>query len=140
VAVVTNRKRYAPGEKASLSLMTTNEAERLAPAIAQLAVVDQSVVTMADERTARSLPTHFLLTTEVRKPEDLEHADFLLGSHPKAPVALDLLLGTQGWRRFAEQDPGLFRQKQQPEADRLLVLNGQLTPEMAPKVTNLDEV
>src|SRR5207237_656270 len=61
------------------------------------------VVTMADEKTARSLPTHFLLTSEVRQPEDLEHVDVLLGPHPKAPAALDLLLGTQGWRRFVEQ-------------------------------------
>jgi len=58
---------------------------------------------MADEKTARAMPTHFLMTTEVRKPEDLEYADFLLGKHPKAAVALDLLLGTQGWRRFASR-------------------------------------
>ena len=55
------------------------------------------------------MPTHFLLTTEVRRPEDLEYADFLLGPQAKATEALDLLLGTQGWRRFAEQDPAKFR-------------------------------
>ena len=71
-------------------------------------VVNKSVVTMADEKTFRTMPTHFLLTSEVHQPEDLEHADVLLGSHPKAAAALDLLLGTQGWRRFAEQnDPKL---------------------------------
>ena len=105
-----------------------------------LAVVDQSVLTMADEKTYRTMPTHFLLTTEVRRAEDLEYADFLLGQHPKAAEALDLLLGTQGWRRFAEQNPNRFRdelrkkteglpdadrQREEQEAERLLVLTGQ---------------
>ena len=47
-----------------------------------VAVVDRSVVTMADEKTSRAMPTHFLLTTEVRRAEDLEYADFLVGRHP----------------------------------------------------------
>ena len=67
-----------------------------------IAVVDKSVLTLADEKTARTLPTHFLLTSDVKKTEELEYADFLLGPHPKASQALDLLLGTHGWRRFAQ--------------------------------------
>ena len=88
------------------------------------------MLTLADEKTARSMPTHFLLTTEVRRPEDLEYADFLLGPQPKAAQALDLLLGTQGWRRFAEQDPGQFREQHhdKDEAERLLVTIGQSAP------------
>lgn len=145
VSVIAKRKQFAPGEKASLSVVTTNETERLAPAIAQVAVIDKSVLTMADERTARSLPTHFLLTTEVRRAEDLEHADFLIGQHPKAPRVLDLLLGTQGWRRFAEQKgaeqfretirkagEGLSdeeQQKQTEDAERLLVMIGHSHPQ-----------
>ncbi|MGH7227175.1 MAG: hypothetical protein ACRELF_28500, partial [Gemmataceae bacterium] len=87
--------------------------------------VDKSVVTLADDKTLRTMPAHFLLTTEVRRPEDLEYADFLLGSHPQAAEALDLLLGTQGWRRFAEQNPNKFRNEQKEEAERLLVMIGQ---------------
>src|SRR5712692_3342310 len=71
------------------------------------------------------MPTHYYLTTEVRRPEDLEYADVLLGAHPKAAAALDLLLGTQGWRRFAEQNPQKFRQQFKEDADRLLVTTGQ---------------
>ncbi|MBY0456534.1 MAG: hypothetical protein K2V38_04300, partial [Gemmataceae bacterium] len=55
----------------------------------------------------RALPTHFLLAGEVKNPDDLEYADFLLTTDPndlhKAREALDLVLGTQGWRRFVEQ-------------------------------------
>src|SRR5712692_9342530 len=71
------------------------------------------------------MPTHYYLTTEVRRPEDLEYADVLVGAHPKSAAALDLLLGTQGWRRFAEQNPGKFRQQSKEDADRLLVTIGQ---------------
>ncbi len=108
-----------------------------------VAVVDRSVLTLADEKTARTMPTHFLLTTEVRRAEDLEYADFLVGPHPLAPRVLDLLLGTQGWRRFAEQNPNQFRdrlrkeaegmpdgdrQRHQEEGERLMVMIGQSSP------------
>src|SRR5262249_35182213 len=128
VAIKPDRDHYVPGDSVTLALTATNEKAQPAPAILMLAVVDQSVVTMAEEETARTMPTHFYLTTEVRKPEDLEYADFLLTSHPKAAAALDLLLGTQGWRRFAEQNPGEFRRQQKDEAERLLVTIGQSTP------------
>ena len=102
-----------------------------------VAVADKSVITLADEKTFRSMPTHFLLTSEVRRPEDLEYADFLVGSHPRAAEALDLLLGTQGWRRFLESDPTRMPGKDRKlnaeemrcstsDVDRLMVAMGQL--------------
>ena len=123
LAAQAERQNYTPGERVKLVCLAANEKGEKTPAIIMVAVVDKSVLTMADEKTFRSLPTHFLLTTEVRRPEDLEHADFLVGESPKAAIALDLLLGTQGWRRFAEQNPGQFKQAFPQEADRVLVLN-----------------
>ncbi|HEV3079062.1 MAG TPA: alpha-2-macroglobulin family protein [Gemmataceae bacterium] len=125
--VKPDKKLYVPGEKVTLNFSSINEKEQPAPAIVMVSVVDKSVIKMADEKTYRTMPTHYYLTTEVQKPEDLEYADFLLSAHPKATAALDLLLGTQGWRRFAEQDPGLFRQKNGAEAERLLATTGQGT-------------
>lgn len=115
---------FVPGEKVQLTVETRDESEKPKPAVLWAAVVNQSVITMADEKTERLLPTHFLLSGEVKKGEELEHADFLLTQHPKAAEALDLLLGTQGWRRFAEQQPQEFR-KQVPaeEADRILLVS-----------------
>lgn len=131
-----NKPYYCPGERANVFCEATDEKGRPVPAVVCLSAVDKSVITMADEKTARAMPTHYFLTTEVRKPEDLEHADFLLGDHPNAPRALDLLLGTQGWRRFAEQDPAIFKEKHGDDAERLLASMGQ-----APVVTsNRDEV
>src|SRR5262249_12532006 len=125
LAVLPDKQRYAPGQRVSLSFSARNEKGRPADAIVMVAAVDKSVLTLADEKTARSMPTHFLLTTEVRKPEDLEHADFLLGTHPRALEAVDLLLGTQGWRRFAEQAPERFRQQHADDAGRLLAAMGE---------------
>jgi hypothetical protein len=137
-----DKPRYIPGDKVNLSITGLNEKEQPTGAIVMVAAVDKSVITMADEKTARTMPTHFYLTTEVRRPEDLEYADFLLTANPKAPAALDLLLGTQGWRRFAEQDPGMFQQRFGQDADRLLTANGQggqrATALMQPEVERLN--
>jgi hypothetical protein len=122
--VTPDHKQYTPGEKVRLSLNALAETEKETPAVLLVSVVDKSVITMADEKTARAMPTHFFLTTEVRKPEELEYTDILLGSHPKAAQALDLLLGTQGWRRFAEQNPGEFQQKFADDATRFLATIG----------------
>jgi A-macroglobulin TED domain/Alpha-2-macroglobulin family len=128
VNIRPNLSSYVPGQKVQLGVETFNEKGEPAPAVVMLAVVDKSILTLADEKTYRQMPTHFLLTSEVRKPEDLEYADFLLGPQAKAMEALDLLLGVQGWRRFAQQDPAKFREKNvidKEEAESLLVMEGQ---------------
>ena len=127
IKLIPDQASYVPGQKVKLKIETSDELSKLASSIIMLGVVDKSVITMADEKTARSMPTHFLLTTEIRKSQDLEYTDVLLGEHPRASEALDLLLGSQGWRRFAEQDPSKFRQMHKEEADNLLVTIGQST-------------
>src|SRR5262249_20601650 len=122
--VKSDKQVYTPGEKVKLWFTSVNEDEKSAGTILFVSAVDNSIVTMADEKTRRAMPTHFLMTSEVKKPEDLEYADFLIGPHPKAAKALDLLLGTQGWRRFLEQDPTRFKKNETEEADRLLVSIG----------------
>jgi hypothetical protein len=136
LAIKPNKAVYIPGDRVLLDVTATNEKGELAPAIALVAVTDLSTHILADDKTARSMPTHFLLTTEVRRPEDLEQADFLLGVDPRAATALDLLLGTQGWRRFAEQDPAKFKQEHKDDAERLLATTGQARV----KTSNAQEV
>jgi uncharacterized protein YfaS (alpha-2-macroglobulin family) len=123
--IKSDKAGYVPGDRVKVLVKGTKENQDPAPAVVMLAVVDKSVLKLADEKTYRSMPAHVLLTSEVRRPEDLEHADFLLGQGPSAAKALDLLLGTQGWRRFAEQNPTKFREERGEDAQRLLVLNGQ---------------
>lgn len=114
---------FVPGEAARLDIAATTEAGAPAAAVLWTAVVNKSVLAMADEKTARLMPTHFLLAGETQNPNDLEHADFLLTDHPKAAPALDLLLGTQGWRRFLEQG-GQFHRTDDIRADDLMVAYG----------------
>ena len=123
------RGAFVPGQRVRLTIESKDESDRAKPAVLWAAVVNKSVISMADDKTERLLPTHFLLSGEVQKGEDLEYSDFLLTDHPKAEKGLDMLLGTQGWRRFAEQNPGEFRQRvPATEANRLLVASAMSGP------------
>jgi hypothetical protein len=90
-----------------------------------LTVTDSSVLEMIDKREqAGRLPVMVLLESEVR---DLSDAHVYLDeTNPKAPLATDLLLGTQGWRRFATVDPNSFIARHGDAARRALAV--QWTP------------
>jgi len=130
LAIRPDKSNYATGESVHVGVTATNEKGQPQPAIVMMAVVDQTLLKLANEKTYRSMPAHFLLTTELRRPQDLEHADFLLGADPQAAKSLDFLLGTQGWRRFAEQDPAKFQKEHSQDARRLLALEGQSPPRL----------
>ena len=98
------REHFAPGDPVELSLAVTNERGEPTPAVLGMSVVPETIWKMVEEETPK-ITTQFYLTSEIEKPEDLEKADFYLSDDPQAPAALDLLLGTQGWRRFVEQSP-----------------------------------
>ena len=127
LGVKPDRARYSPGDKVRLDLSATNERDQPVPAVLLVGVVNRSVITMADNKTDRLMPTHFLISGEVTHPSELEHADFLLTDHPKAAVALDLLLATQGWRRFAEQNGTAIAAANRKEVDEMLTAHGQIS-------------
>jgi hypothetical protein len=101
--IATDKPSYVPGEKVQLTLTSRGEDQELLSSVAMVAVVDRTALALGEERTARSLPTHFYLMSNVQGAEELENADFLLTANPAAERVLDLLLGTQGWRRFVER-------------------------------------
>ena len=125
LTVNPDKAGYSPSDKVKLELGALNEKEAPVPAVLLVGVVNRSVVAMADNKTDRLMPTHFLLAGDVKHPADLEHADFLLTDHPKAAVALDLLLGTQGWRRFAEQLLAPANPLDRGEVERMMIAHGQ---------------
>ncbi len=115
---------FAPGSPVDLKISAQDEKGNPAAAILWAAVVNSAITPSS---TDRSLPTHFLLAGEIQTPDDLEYADFLLTDHPQAANALDLVLATQGWRKFVEQQSlaGLLREpKRKLAAESLLVMNG----------------
>jgi hypothetical protein len=101
VEVAGDRAWYAPTDPVELKLRITDETEAPLAAALGIAVVDDAVLNLADDKSTR-MPTYFHLLTEIDYPEDLEDANFYLSEEEGAAEALDLLLGTQGWRRFVE--------------------------------------
>ena len=100
VKLTADAKQYVPGGKARITVQTTDEKGQPIDAVAGLTVADDSVLEMIKRREqAPRLPVMVLLEGEVRELADA-HV-YLDPNHPQAPLAVDLLLGTQGWRRFA---------------------------------------
>ena len=93
------KDRYVPGEKVQLDITTTDENGRPVEAVVGLTVTDDTVLEMIDKREqAPRLPVMVYLENEVL---DLADAHvYLDNTNPDAPRAVDLLLATQGWRRF----------------------------------------
>ncbi|MFH1266880.1 MAG: MG2 domain-containing protein, partial [Planctomycetota bacterium] len=94
-------RRYSPGDQIEMPLSVTDEAGNPAAATLGVRVLNGALWNLAGDDTP-DIPAHFRLATEVEHPQDLERADFYLSQSREAAVALDLLLGTQGWRRFLE--------------------------------------
>jgi len=95
-----SQRQRSPGESVRLNFQVRDENGQPAPAVLGVAVVDDAALSL-DGVERPTMSTHFWLTSEVKSPEDLEHANFYLSDAPDAEQAIDLLLGTQGWRRFA---------------------------------------
>jgi hypothetical protein len=121
----------SPGEPARLTLQVTDEQGQPAAGVLGVAVVDDGALSLADRKTP-ALRTHFLLTSEIHDPAELENADFYLTNDKGAAEALDLLLGTQGWRRFAECGVPAGTSVQSPDfraqLQRLVALDGTAAP------------
>ena len=116
---------YPAGQPVELDITATDEKGRPVAAVLYAAVVNSAVAPASRDRR---LTTHFLLAGEITTPDTMEHADFLLTSHPKAAAVLDSVLATQGWRRFAEQTRADFARKPaplDPERLRLQLTNGE---------------
>lgn len=79
-----------------LDLRSADEQDHPADAWLAVTVLRESAAT----GSGPSLPAYFHLLSDLRQPGDLENADVFLDDTPQDAVALDQLLGTQGWRRF----------------------------------------
>lgn len=91
--------RVAAGEAIQWAFSVQDERGRPLPAVLGAAVVDEAALSLARDRSA-SLTTHFWLTGQLEDIRGLEDANIYLTDGASAAQALDLLLGTQGWRRF----------------------------------------
>ncbi len=118
VKVTASKKTYAPGDAVELSLVTTSGGKPVS-AVVGLSVTDESVLELLEKREqAPRLPAMAFLETEVRELYDA-HV-YLDAANAKSGLAVDLLLGTQGWRRFALVSWREFLAKNEDKARRVL--------------------
>ncbi|MFK7766828.1 MAG: MG2 domain-containing protein [Mariniblastus sp.] len=133
----------SPGEQVRLSLSVVDENGEPSPAVLGIRVIDDAALSLEEDERPE-MPTHFLLTSEIEKPEDLEHANFYLSGSDESKQSLDLLLGTQGWRRFVggtdlvTSGVNLSQAGFSEQLSRLLELDG--SGDHTVSVSNIDSV
>ncbi len=117
----TDSARYTPGGQVEMTVTATDEQGQPVEAVVGLTVTDDSVLEMIDKREqAPRLPVMVLLEPHVKELADAHL--YLDRDDPDAPRAVDLLLGTQGWRRFATVDAARFLREHGDDARRVLAM------------------
>ncbi len=121
IEIMPDSARYTPSGRVRLTIKTTGANGEPVSAVAGLTVTDDAVLEMIETREqAPSLPAMVFLEQEV---DDLADAHVYLDpDNPDAAQQLDLLLGTQGWRRFALVNVEDFILEHGDDARRLLAL------------------
>ena len=123
IKVEADKKSYIPGDKVTLAVKATDESGKPAATVVGLNVTDDSILELLDNREkAPRLPVMVYLEPEVADLADA--AVYLDSENPKAALATDLLLGTQGWRRFALVDVEKFLKEHGDKARRALAYRG----------------
>ncbi len=136
VEVKLDKKSYVPGDTVQLTARTTQDGKPVS-ALVMLTVTDDSVLELIEKRDqAPQLPVMVLLEPEVKELADAQV--YLDEKNPKAKLAVDLLLGTQGWRRFALADPVNFVSQHGDLARRALAIRVPVAPPMDEMVMEED--
>ncbi len=127
VSLTCDRDRYVPAGTVALTVKTTRGDGEPVSAMVALSVSDDSVRELLETRDQPpQLPVQVLVESDVRELADA--AVYLNPDDPQAPRAMDLLLGTQGWRRFAfASDPRAFVDEHGDGARRVLALTAEAT-------------
>lgn len=110
---------FVPGAELALEIRTTDEKGSPVEAVVGIRVTDDAVLEMIEKREqAPRLPVMVYLENEV---SDLADAHIYLDAQNiQAPEAVDLLLGTQGWRRFVLCRYAQIKQHHPGDAQRIL--------------------
>ncbi len=101
VKVEPSAERYVPRAQAALEITTTAPDGTPVPAELALSVVDDTVISFADDKKGHLL-AKVLLEGEV--PGKIEEPKFYFDlKEEKSALAMELLMGTRGWRKFEWQ-------------------------------------
>ena len=98
IQIESDKKTYAPREKMALSITTRDASGKAVATDLALSVVDDTVLSFADDKNATML-SRLLLESEL--PGKIDEPNFYTDlTEGKSALALDLLMGTRGYRRF----------------------------------------
>lgn len=123
VKVVASPEKTTPAGKVSLAILATDETGKPVEATLCISVTDEAVLQQIERREqAPRLPVQVLLGADVK---ELADAHLYLSDAPDAPRAVDLLLGTQGWRRFCFYRASEFVLAEGDAARRVLALRNE---------------
>ncbi|MDF1549260.1 MAG: TonB family protein, partial [Bacteroidales bacterium] len=98
VSITTNKEKYLPREQVIMDIKTTDYQGNTVSSDLALSVVNNNMITFADDKQNHIL-SYLLLSSQVKGK--IEEPQFYFKTNePKADQALDYLLMTQGWRKF----------------------------------------
>lgn len=98
ISVETEKEKYLPREKVKMTLSVRDERGMPMPASLSMAVVNDQLLSFADDRSGNML-SELLLQQDLREKVE-EPAFYFDRKEAKADEALDNLLMTAGWRHF----------------------------------------
>ena len=104
ITLEADKKQYSPRDPVKLHVHTTDPSGKPVKANVGVAVVDDTVLSFADDKSAKIL-AHMYLEPELgaTAQDPIEEPNFYFGDKPEAQAAMDALLATRGYRRFEWQ-------------------------------------
>ncbi len=123
--ISTDKEKYLPREKVIVTIETLDSAGKPVAADFSLSVVDDALLSFADDKSSTILSW---LLAEAEIKEKVEDPTFYFDpKEPKASAALDYLMLTAGWRKF-EWEEILADSSSQPKyAPEQIQLSGRIT-------------
>jgi hypothetical protein len=101
VKIKPDQESYTPREQVALKIETTDAEGKPIPSEVAVSIVDDTVVSFADDKTGHMLSKLFL---EPEVPGKVEEPNVYFDlTEKKSATAMDLLMGTRGWRKFEWQ-------------------------------------
>jgi alpha-2-macroglobulin-like protein len=98
IEITADKASYTPRDKVALKIKASDLAGKPVAASLGVSVVDDTVLALADDKTA-TIKAHLFLESEL-PTVTIEDPNFYFSDKPEAAAALDMVMGTKGYRRF----------------------------------------